>query len=233
MNSLIQQLIQPGNLPHPDLLADILTCGDAAVEPLIAIISNQKVYWYDAQGWPRWLPSYAIGLLGDLRAKAAIPVLVELLRRQGTGDLCDQVVDALVRIGPAAVKPLKAVVLDRSLGWPPRSHAIRALVGLIHRGMKDSETLLEFLQSLLVHGPANHPDDRSVYAFLAHDLADLQGMDAVETIRAAFQRDAIDPVYIDWPDAETMCQNASPDLLRRYTVDFLSDYRTKFHRRRD
>jgi len=37
INRLIRQLIQLENWPHPDLLADILACGEVAVAPLMAI----------------------------------------------------------------------------------------------------------------------------------------------------------------------------------------------------
>ncbi len=91
-----------------------------------------------------------------------------------------------------------------------------------------SETLFEFLQNLLRQGPIECPDDKVVCAFLAQDLADLQGIDAVGAIRAAFQRSAVDMAYVDWPDAETMCQNANPGFIQGYAIDFLSDYRAQF-----
>lgn len=230
INRLIRQFIQSGNRPHPDLLADILVCGEAAVEPLIAIIGDPKMYWDDARSKPRWLPEYAMGLLGDLCAEAAVPMLIELLGWQHMDNRLEQVVDTLARIGPAAVEPTKAAVLDRSLGWYPRALAAQALVAQVYMESEGSETLLEFLRALLLQGPVECPDDRIVYALLAQDLADLQGMDAVETIRTAFQRGAIDRAYIDWPDAEAMCRNADQRFLQRYAIDFLSDYRSTFGR---
>jgi len=230
INRLIQQLIQSGDRPHPNLLADILACGEAAVEPLLTIISDPKMYWDDTRGQRYWLPEYAMGLLGDLRAEAAVPVLIGLLDWQNMD--VEQVVYALARIGPAAVEPTKAAVLNRSLGWYPRALAAQALAAQVYMEPEGSETLFEFLHTLLFQGPVQCPDDRILYAQLAQDLADLQGMDAVETIRAAFQRGAIDRDYVDWPDAEAMCQNADPSFLQRYAVDFVSGYRSKLGRRK-
>jgi hypothetical protein len=63
INTLIQQLIRSGNRLHPDLLADILACGEAAVDPLIAIIGDPEMYWDDVRNQPRWLPEYAMGMI--------------------------------------------------------------------------------------------------------------------------------------------------------------------------
>lgn len=230
VNRLIQQLIRSGNQPHPDLLADILACGEAAVRPLMAIISDPSMYWDDVRDQPCWVPEYAMGLLGDLRAEAAVPILIELLGWQNMDQRLEHVVDTLTRIGPAAAGPTKAAVLDQSLGWYPRAMAAQALVAQVYMGVEGSEALLEFLRGLLHQGPVECADDRIVYTLLAQDLADLQGMDAVETIQAAFERGVIDRDYIDWPDAEAMCQNAAPDMLQRYAVDFLSNYRSKYGR---
>lgn len=230
ISRLIRRFIQSGDRPHPDLLTDILACGEAAIEPLIAIISDPKMYWDDIRGKPRWLPGYAMGLLGDLRAEAAILTLIELLDWQNMGERLEQVADTLARIGPAAVEPAKAAVLDRSLDWYPRSMAAQSLVARVYIEPGGSEALLEFLRCLLLHGPVECPNDRIVYALLAQDLADLQGMEAVDAIRTAFQRGVIDRDYIDWPDAETMCQNADQRLLRRYATDFLPDCRSEFGR---
>jgi hypothetical protein len=228
IDRLIRRLIRSGDRPHPDLLAAILARGEEAVEPLIAIISDPAMYWDAARNRPRWLPDRAMGLLGDLRAEAAVPILIELLGWQNMDERLEQVTDTLARIGPAAVEPTKAAILDRSLGWYPRALAAKALVAQVYIAPAGSEALLEFLQTLLRQGPIECSDDRIVYAFLAQDLADLQGMEAVETVRAAFQRSAVDMAYVDWPDAETMCQNAAPGFIQGYAIDFLSDYRAQF-----
>jgi len=230
IQELIRQLLRAGDHPHPDLLAAILACEKAAVEPLIAIISNPEMYWDRRRGQPRWLPGIAMGLLGDLQAEAAIPILIELLTWRNMHERLEQVVAALASIGPAAIEPTKTVVLDRALDWFPRSMAARSLVAQVHRNPEGSQTLLEFLCHLVSHGPIESPDDRIIYTLLAHDLADLQGLGALDVIQAAFERGAIDRFYLDWPDAETMCRNAAPDLLRRYTGDFLAAYRTQFGR---
>jgi len=186
------------------------------------------MYWDDMRNQPRWLPDVAVGLLGDLRAEAAVPTLIELLAWQNMDQRLEQVVDTLARIGPAAVEPTKAAVLDRSLGWYPRSLAALSLVAHIYRDPENTQPLLEFLQGLLRHGPIEHPDDKAVYTLLVHNLADLQGMDALDAVQSAFERGAIDEFYLDWPDAETMCRKGDPWLLESFAIDFLPDYRAQY-----
>jgi hypothetical protein len=108
--------------------------------------------------------------------------------------------------------------------------AAQSLVIQVCRNPDGSQTLLQFLCDLVSRGPINSPDDRIIYTLLAHDLADLQGLGALDVIQAAFERGAVDRFYLDWPDAETMCRNAAPDLLRRHTGDFLAAYRAQFGR---
>jgi hypothetical protein len=230
IQALIQQLLRAGDHPHPDLLAAILACEEAAAEPLLAIISDPEMYWDRRRGQPRWLPEIAMGLLGDLRAEAAIPTLIELLKWHSMHERLEQVVTTLVSIGPAAIEPAKSVVLDRTLGWFPRSMAAQSLVIQVYRNPDGSQTLLQFLCDLVSRGPIESPDDRIIYTLLAHDLADLQGLGALDVIQAAFERGAVDRFYLDWPDAETMCRNAAPDLLQRHTGDFLATYRAQFGR---
>jgi hypothetical protein len=108
--------------------------------------------------------------------------------------------------------------------------AAQSLVIQVYRDPKSSQALLHFLSDLVSHGPIESADDRIIYTLLAHDLADLQGLGALDAIQAAFERGAIDRFYQDWPDAETMRRNAAPHLLRRYTGDFLAAYRAQFGR---
>jgi hypothetical protein len=62
IQELIRQLLRAGDHPHPDLLAAILACGEAAVAPLIAINSDPEMYWDRRRSQPRWLPEIVMGL---------------------------------------------------------------------------------------------------------------------------------------------------------------------------
>jgi hypothetical protein len=228
IGELTDRLVRSADWPSPRLLSDILACGEEAIDPLIAIIRDPDMYWDLVQGGPRWTPEIAMGLLGDLHAQAAIPDLVKLLYWKDMDHRFEHVVDTLARISPAVVEPVKAVALDRALRWYPRAMAVSVLVIQVYVDPEGTQELLGYLRDLLRHGPIDSPEDRIFYAMLAQDLADVQGMDALDVILAAYERNAIDEEYTDWPDAETMCQNATPDLLARRTADFLSNYQADF-----
>ena len=225
IGELIGRLVRSTDWPSPSLLSDILACGKEAIDPLIAIIRDPDMYWDLVQGGPRRTPEIAMGMLGDLRAQAAIPDLVKLFYWVDMDHHClERVVNTLARIGPAVVEPVKAVALDRSLRWYPRAMAISVLVVRVYTDPEGTQELLGYLRNLLRYGPIDSPEDRIFYAMLAQDLADAQGMDALDVILAAYERDAIDEEYVDWPDAEAICRNARPDSLARRTADFLSNY---------
>jgi hypothetical protein len=217
---LVDTLVRATDWPSPQLLSDILDCGDAAIEPLIDIIRAPEVHWDDRREAPSYAFKIALGLLGDLRAEAAIADLVELFYCDYLGYTLERVVHTLARIGPAVVEPVKAVAMDRTLAWYPRSLAASVLVVRVYMDPPRSQALLAYVRDLVHHGPVEGPEDRIFYTMLAQDLADLQGMEALDVIQAAYARDAIDEDYVDWPDAEAICRNPAPDLLALYTGDF-------------
>jgi hypothetical protein len=88
--------------------------------------------------------------------------------------------------------------LDRSLPWYPRAMAAMALVAQVYKDPERAKALFEFLRDLVRHGPVESPDDTIVYTLLAQDLADLQGLDALDVIQAAFQRGVINKEYLGW-----------------------------------
>jgi hypothetical protein len=74
--ALVERMVAAEEWPKPELLEQILQAGDAAVEPLIALLRT------DPHGWPEDAPvSHAIGLLSILRPPVAIPELASIIKR--------------------------------------------------------------------------------------------------------------------------------------------------------
>jgi hypothetical protein len=118
--TLVARLIEAGEWPDPELVAQIVAAGEAALEPLLAFIRTYP------QEYEREIVVYnGVGILGMIGSRAAIPDLVEVIRRypEDTGDLAAQV---LGEFGPIAFEPALELVRDPKVVDYPRQHAVRA-----------------------------------------------------------------------------------------------------------
>ena len=123
--ALVDQMVAAGRWPAPDLLQQILNAGDAAVEPLRAILRT------DPRGWPAQAPLvHAIRLISNLRPPAAIPELVSIIRRY-MNKVEEEAAEALVRFGTPGFEALLDLCRDPSIhgyrrvdvAWAARSAA--------------------------------------------------------------------------------------------------------------
>ncbi len=118
--ALVDRMVAAGEWPEPALLEQIAQAGDAAVEPLIAILRTYP------RGWPQEAPlDHAIGLLSVIRPPRAIPELIEIVRRY-SAELGEAASQALGRYGTIAFEPLLELCRDPAVTGYKRSHAINA-----------------------------------------------------------------------------------------------------------
>jgi SEC-C motif len=107
--ALVAQMVAAGRWPAPDLLAQIVSVGDAAVEPLRAILRSNP------RGWPAQATLvHAIRLVSTLRPSAAIPELVSIVRRY-LNKPEEEAAEALVRFGPSGFETLLDLCRDPSM----------------------------------------------------------------------------------------------------------------------
>ena len=107
--ALVEKLVAAGRWPAPDLLRQILNAGDAAVEPLRAILRT------DPRGWPAQAPLvHAIRLVSNLRPPAAIPELVSIVRRY-INKVEEEAAEALARFGSPGFEALLDLCRDPSI----------------------------------------------------------------------------------------------------------------------
>jgi hypothetical protein len=118
--ALVNKLVVAGEWPEPELLEKIVEAGDAAVEPLISVLRTYP------RGWPAEAPlSHAMALLRELRPLAAIPELIEIIKRYD-GDSADEASRVLGSYGAIAFEPLLELTRDPSVTGYNRSYAINA-----------------------------------------------------------------------------------------------------------
>jgi SEC-C motif len=120
---LVDRMVAAGEWPEPALLEKIVDAGDAAVAPLISFVRTYP------RGWPPEAPlNHAMTMLSILRPRAAIPELIEIIRRYSreTGELAAELVGSF---GAVAFEPLLNVCRDQAVTGYARNHAISAALG--------------------------------------------------------------------------------------------------------
>ena len=120
--SLVKRMVQAGEWPEPDLIEQIARAGESAVEPLIKVLHRFP------RGWPEEAPfSLAVGLLSVIRSPAAIPELIEVIKRYG-GDSGQEAAEALGRFGAVAFEPVLEACRNPEITGNSRTHACNAAI---------------------------------------------------------------------------------------------------------
>jgi hypothetical protein len=109
-NALAVQLAPYGEKLPPELRARLLAQAPEIVAPLIAILENDRLADTDSVG-AGWLPIHAADLLLELKAEAAIPVLIDVLSA-GHWDsvLHNKIAVRLPELGAAVLTPAAAAM---------------------------------------------------------------------------------------------------------------------------
>jgi hypothetical protein len=118
--ALVARLIDSSEWPDVELVEQIVAAGEAALEPLLAFIRTYpKEYERESALYN------GVNILGMIGSPAAIPELVEVIRRypEDSGELAAEV---LGELGPIAFEPALEVLRDPAVVDYPRRHAIRA-----------------------------------------------------------------------------------------------------------
>jgi hypothetical protein len=74
--ALVARMVAAGRWPAPELLQQILDAGEAAAEPLLAVLQNNPRTWPEKASLV-----HAARLVGELRPAAAIPALASIVKR--------------------------------------------------------------------------------------------------------------------------------------------------------
>lgn len=114
---LIAQMVSAGEWPDPRLLDRILALGEEAIEPLSEVLRRAPAPHPESE--PVW---FAARLLCTLRASAAIPDIMNVLRRFDRTEHGFAFAD-LAFLGPTIIDPLLGASED-----PELSHETRAML---------------------------------------------------------------------------------------------------------
>jgi hypothetical protein len=101
----LHELRQTGEALPTELRERIVTLGEPAVQPLIAILENEDLALEDSAsgGWP---PIHAVGLLVDLGSSEAVEPLLRVLRATDWNEILhDRILLRLHELGPTVLEP--------------------------------------------------------------------------------------------------------------------------------
>jgi hypothetical protein len=139
---LRRSLIEAGELLRPEVAQRILEQVAAAVEPLIRILEDRALH-ETPEG--AWAPIHAAGLLGDLRAREAIPALLAALIDEDHRDcFADEVVPSLIAMRSAALEPVLQAYAESSDLY----HRMDLALILCHLGVRDERIFMILLEAL-------------------------------------------------------------------------------------
>jgi len=196
LKTLLEQLLEAGQRPDPALLRAIQEHGQAAVSPLIEIVTDPNLLRTDSDAPEVWAPMHAMRLLGRLRATAAIAPLITLVEEEEADWIREELPDVMAQIGPTAVEPLKAFAADRQQDLYARSAACNGLSKIAQAHPETRQQAIAFLRILLSAYPDETPDDETMRGFVIGDLLDLGAREAYPDIEAAYGGDRVDEMIV-------------------------------------
>jgi hypothetical protein len=164
--------------------------GHEHVRALIALACDMALHQADSSASSVWAPLHAWRALAQLRAEAAVAPLLALLELIEGDDAADLELPLVFgMIGQAALPHMAAFMADPE---SPKWSVATAISGLKEIGARHPGCRGECID-ILARTLKPHADtDPITNGFAVSALLDLRGVEAIDTIRAAFHRDAVD-----------------------------------------
>jgi hypothetical protein len=228
VQDLVGQLVAAGEWPAPDLLNAIVAQGDAAIEPLTALLSSPE-----AEGWPL---HYAAYLLAHRQARSAIPALANVFRLYDS-DFLESIAEALSVFRAESVEPALAVAQASDLRWYPRAMAVEAAVDAAAGEPAQREHVAAVLRDMLAdyvsRSGSLSEDEADMVTSLVTDLARLADPQARELIRAAFEADLVETLFIDPETVDEYYRRGGAATEQFDPQAWLKDYPRAYQRSMD
>ncbi len=137
-----------------------------------------------------WAPMHAWRALGQMRAEEAVVPLLAFLRTAEDDEAAAEELPAVFgMIGQAAIRPISEFLSDRS---NPEAAVSTALIGIKEVAARHPECRAECVGILVRMLESQAEMQPSIGGFAVSALIELQAVEAIDAIRDAFRRDAVD-----------------------------------------
>jgi len=198
--------------------------GAEHVDELIRMACDEALNLGDTDSDEVWAPVHAMRALGQLRAEAAVAPLLALIETEAGQFMPEMgLADVFGMIGPPAIPPVAAFILDAPKATSPGIAAVSCLKEVALRHPQYRAECIEILEQRLL---LPDPVDKTINGFAVGALLDLAAVGSIDVMREAFRRDAVDlAIAGDLEDAEIELGLRQHRVTRkpRY-VSFVSDW---------
>ena len=173
------------------------------VPDLIRMMQDEGLNWANSESDEVWAPIHAWRTLGQLRAKSAIDAFIENLPNIDNYDNDWEQEDypiVLAMIGPAAIPALTAYLANGENGIWSRIAAADALgkIGQRYPAARD-----ECVAILTTQLEQHKQQDKSLNAIIILNLRNLDALESIPAIEAAFKADKVDlSLQGDWEEVQ-------------------------------
>ena len=160
------------------------------VAALACMVCDATLNRADTDSSEVWAPMHAWRALGQLGLEDAVAPLLDFLRTSENDDVVSQELPVVFgMIGPSAVPHIAAFLSDRSHPTTPVATAMASLRQIVARHPECRDDCVGTLARVLEPHAAS---DTSTNGFAVWTLIDLAAVEAIDAIRDAFQRQAVD-----------------------------------------
>ena len=160
------------------------------VATLACMVCDAALNRADTDSNEVWAPMHAWRALGQLGVQDAVAPLLGFLRTSENDDAVSAELPVVFgMIGPAAVPHIAAFLSDRSNPTSPVATAMAGLREIVARHPECRDDCVGILARVLEPHAASDP---SINGFAVWTLIDLAAVEAIDAMRDAFRRDAVD-----------------------------------------
>jgi hypothetical protein len=184
------------------------------VPALLELLGDERLSWesFDdhSDETPFWGKVHAWRALGQLRADAAVELLIHILVTEDEDDwAAGDIPQVLGMIGPAALPPLRTALPVAARREGDSWQAIQLASALREIGARHPEAREQVVEALVRQLKLWEHQDAEVNGFLVQDLVELRATEAVPVMQEAFEAEAVDESIMgDWEDVQV-----APGLL--------------------
>jgi hypothetical protein len=191
---------------------------------LIQMLEDESLFTAESEGVEDYAVVHVWRTLGELKAEAAIPVLLSVLSRWGDEEpwwdwLMEELPVVFQTIGTIAIPALLEFMSDSTQSDSSRSTAISALKSI---GQQYLESRLQCIEGITQQLQKFTDNSADLNAYLIGGLIDLNAIESVAVMEQAFQQKCVEESIVgDWDEVQVDLglKTREEVPLKRYYLD--------------